>query len=533
MPTGPVRPLRLERGRVGVVPGTTQRVGLTGGREAIVARSSDTGIVDATYDPVARQISLAGHAPGNAVVTVTDSVGQRSEIAVLVAPAAGIVPTDVTIQLGGNVSTAYALARTDDRIVRDAQAQPGASLQIHGIAIPNGLHPGDRVETTARVKIDGHGAFVDVLGNTNVHVRDDPYPKLEPQILLYSDDPERLSPADDGVLYRATIDAGRSARAYIYHVSDAPDRHLYLAVQSIGGPARLQLLGYTAGPENAFSFVGHRATLQYLLERGAQESDVLDVPADAPLVLPLAGRAMRAGDLIASIFDLRALDGGALTVSVVAVTGGRDPLEVLAGAEIPGDGHGRRGEFSLVDVPPLALAYTVGGPEPAPFTIGLPTIANLRPGGHALGGDYGVLRGIALQLTNRATSAANVYLYETPAGGNATTTLWFANDPAPLEIACVKVPTNRYAVKTFEIAPGETKTITGEYMTDGTSYFPLLFGLSTTPPLPPPGPYSPDACTPKTPPVVISSPLPNAPPPPPPPASMPPTVATPRASATP
>lgn len=507
-PGEPTRPLRADRTRAGIVPGNSLSIAVAGGTGAIGARSSSAS-VDVTYDAATRRALLFARAPGMAVVTVFDAIGGRADIAVLVAPPGGTVPADVTLQLGGNVSSAYALARVDARIAHDAQLQPGATIDVHGVTLANALRAGERLDTVARVKIDGGGAFVDAAGTTNVHVRVDAYPKLDPQMLLYSDDPERLTAAADGVLYRATVAAGGSARAYVYHVSDTPDRRLYLVLQTVGTAERVQMLGYSAGPENAFSFVGHRATLQYLLERGAQESTIVDVPGDAPLAIPLSGRAMRAGDLIASIFDLRALGGAALTVTIVAVSGDRDPLEVVTGPELAGDGHGRRGEFSLLDVPPLALAYTAGAPEPVPFAIGAPTLGNLRPGGRALGGDYGVLREIALQLNNPTPSVADVYFYEAAAGGNATTSLWFTGDPAPTEIACVRVPTNRYAIKAFELAAGETRTVTGEYMTDGTSYFPLLFGLTATPPSPAPGPYSPDACTPRSPPTSAPSPLPT------------------------
>ncbi|GAC1348775.1 MAG: hypothetical protein NVSMB19_00560 [Vulcanimicrobiaceae bacterium] len=510
-PRGHARPLRADRTRVGIVPGTSLAVGVFGGSGTIGVRSSN-GSVDATYDAAARRATLVAREPGTAVVTVFDAAGQSVPIAVLVAPAAGVVPADVTVQLGGTVSPAYALARTNARIARDAQLQPGATIDIHGVTVGNGLRTGDRLDAVARVKIDGGGTFVDATGTTNVHVKVDAYPKLDPQVLLYSDDPERLAAAANGVLFRATVAPGRTARAYVYHVSDTPNRRLFLALQSADTRERVQLLGYSAGPENAFSYVGHRATLQYLLERGAQESTIYDVPADAPVLVPLSGRAMRAGDLVASIFDVRALDGGPLTVSVVAASGDDDPLDMLDGEELDGDGHGRRGEFSLAGVPPLALSYAAGAPEPLPFAIGAPTLANLRPGGRALGGDYGVLREVALQLTNPTAAAANVYFYEAPAGGNATTTMWFTGDPAPTELPCVRVATNRYAIKTFELAAGETRTVTGEYMTDGTSYFPLLFGLTATPPSPPPGPYSADACTPKTPPAGASPGLPAAPP---------------------
>ncbi len=499
----PTTPIRLDHARVGIVPNGTLVIGVAGGEGVLVARSDST-IVDARYDASTHRLTLVARTPGTATVTVADDFGDSATVTVLVAPPAGFVPSDITVDLGGDVSPAFALARAYDEIARQAQLQPNVTLSVHGIALSSTMHPGDRLDAIARVKVDGADVFVDALGTTTVHFRDDAYPILNPQILLYSDDPERLTATDDGVLFRAKIDPAQPARAYVYHVSDTPGRKLYLALQSATGDAHVQLLGYSAGPENAFSFVGHRATLQYLLERGAQESVVVDVAAQTPFLIPLGDRAMRVGDLVASIYDLRVVDGDALTLSVVAVTGDQDPVEVLGGAELPGDGHGRRGVFSLIGVPPLALNDTIGAPEPTPFPIGAATIANLRPGGRPLGGDYGVLRGIALQLINPTTVPATAYFYEQPAGGNATTSLWFTGDPAPTEVPCVKVPTNRYGIKAFDLAPGETRSVTGEYMTDGTSSFPLMFGLSGTPPSPPPGPYSPDACTPKTPPPTAA-----------------------------
>lgn len=498
------RPIRLDRARVGIVPGGSLAINVSGGVGTLVARSSDPS-VDASYDAISHQLLVRARTPGNATVSLLDGVGDAASVDVLVAPPAGFVPANVTVNLGGNVSPAFAVARVNDEIARQAQMQPKTTIDIHGIAIPATIHPGDRVDVSARVRIDGAGAFVDALGTTNVHVRVDAYPRIDPSLLLYSDDPERLDAAADGVVYRATIDAAHSARAYVYHVSDTPARRLYLVLQSATGPARVRLLGYAAGPENAFSFVGHRATIQYLLERGAQESVVLDVTPETPLVVPLGARAMRAGDLVAAIFDLHIEQGDTLSANVVAVSGDRNPLEVLDAPELGDDGHGRRGEFSLVGVPPLALTYGVGSPDTLPFSIGEPTIANVRPNGRALGGDYGVLREVALQLNNPTNAPATVYLYETPAGGNATTTMWFTGDPTPTEISCVRGGPGRYAVKSFVLAPSETRVVTGEYMTDGTSYFPLLFGLTQTPPSPPPGPYSPDACTPKTPPVTPTS----------------------------
>jgi hypothetical protein len=373
--------------------------------------------------------------------------------------------------------------------------QPGATVAVGTLAVGT-LHPGDALDAAAHVVVAGNDTYVDQSGTTNVHLQVAGLPRLDPEVLFYSDDPERLGALDDGVLFRGTIDPSRPARVYVYHVSDVP-RRLYLALATTSGIAHVQVLGAAAGPTDAFSYVGHLSTLRYLLERAPQESSITTVSPAAPVLVPLGAGPMLAGQLIAAIYDLRVLDGGPVNVMVVAASTAVDPSMLLAQPEHPDDGHFRRGEFSLANVPPLALTYTAGAPEPAPFTVGVRYFANgqaafpnLRPdmvaaGGQRapLAGDYGVLRNVALQLANPTPAPQNVYLYEQPgANGGVTTTIWFDGDLAPTEVRCVSDPSQRYLVKAFGLAPGQTLNVTGTYMTDGTSFLPLSFGLTATQP---------------------------------------------------
>ena len=377
-----------------------------------------------------------------------------------------------------------------DAIAASAHVQPGASAIVRGVTFAQPLRGGDVVDAQADVTLAGNGVASDVHGTTGVHVQVDALPRLDPQVLFYSDDPEKV--AADGVLYRSpiAIDRTRAARAYVYHVSDTPARRLALVLQPSGGASRVQILGATAGPSADFGYTGHVSTLRYMLERSVQESAIAALAAGAPYAIPLDDAAMNPGDLVAAIFDLQVLDGGPVTVSIVAASGGVDPLSLVAGPELPSDTHGRRGEFDLTLIPPLALAFTVGGPEPSPFLVGVPVFKNLRPGGRALGGDYGVVRAVELHVVNPTGTPQRVYLYETPAGGTATTTIRLGDAP-PLSVACVDPSQSaRYLVSEIALAANETRTIRGEYMTDGTSSFPLAFGLTSTAPATPP----PTAC---------------------------------------
>ncbi len=494
-PAVPGLPIRVDRARVGVVPGATVVVHVSGGVGALTAQASFDG-VDVRYDDPSRTLFLTGRANGRGTVTLADNAGDTALVNVLVAPPAGFVPSDATVELAGTISPQFANARIQGAIAQLARMQPGTSIAVGGINA-GALRPGDALEVRANVTLRGNDQYVDQTGTTNVHVRVAALPQLDPVVLFYSDDPERLGPLDDGVLFRGTISTTRPARTYVYHVSDAGNRRVYVALESPNGVARVQVLGAAAGPSDAFSYVGHLSTLRYMLERPPQESFIATVSPGAPYLLPLGAGTMLAGQLIAAVHDWRVLDGPDVNVSVVAASNGVDPATLLGQPEHPSDSHFRRGEFSLTNVPPIALSYAAGGPEPQPFAVGVryyangqPAFPNLRQdivqqaGQRApLAGDYGVLRNVSLQLTNPTPAPQNVYLYEQPgANGGVTTTIWFNGDPAPTEVRCVSDPSQRYLVKGFGLAPGQTLNVTGQYMTDGTSFLPLYFGLTSTQP---------------------------------------------------
>jgi hypothetical protein len=481
-------------------------VNVSGGSGPIVVAPSFSG-VDALYDPFTHRLILTGRTNGRGTVTLSDPAGDKAVVDVLVAPPAGTVPADVTVELAGSVSPQFAAARIQTAVAQQAQLQPGAVISVSGVSA-GPMRPGDVLEARASVVLRGNDTFVDQNGATNVHLRVSALPQLDPIVLFYSDDPERLGPLDDGVLFRSTVDVTRPARTYVYHVSDSGNRRVFLALQTTAGTARVQILGAAAGPSDAFPYVGHLSTLRYLLERPTQESVIATVSPGLPYLMPLGAGTMLAGQLIAAIHDLRVLDGAPVNVMVVAAGSGSDPAALLSQPEHPSDGHFRRGEFSLQNVPPIALSFTVGSAEPAPFAVGVRYYANGQPafpnqradivaaaGQRApLAGDYGVLRNVSLQLTNPSATPQNVYLYEQPgANGGVTTTMWFTGDPSPTEVRCVSDPSQRYLVKGFGIAPGQTLNVTGAYMTDGTSWLPVYFGLTAT--LPPVAPL--DACGPK------------------------------------
>jgi hypothetical protein len=480
VPAATASPIRVDRARAGVPIGTSLTINVAGATGPLTVTPSFDG-VDANYDPVTRRLLVTGRAAGNGTITLSDRNGNTATVAVLVAPLAGTLPADVDVALAGTVSSAFVTARIRDAIERALVRQPGTAFDIHGVTLPATLAPGAKLEAQAGVTIAGGGAFVDVSGRTNLHVHDDPVPPLDPALLFYSDDPEYASAQVSGALFRGTIDAQTPARLFAYHVADGAPRRMWLALRA-ANPTHVQMLGTISGASSAYGYIGQQSSARFLAARASGESAIVTVGPGAPYLIPFG--LMQPGDLIEAIQDLRVIDGGPVDISLVT-SPADSPMPPLDGPELAGDSHGRRGVFALDAVAPIALSFATGAPEPSPVSVGDAVLPNKRAGERPLGGDYGVVRPLAIRLANTAPSPQNVYLYELTSGsGGATATFWFAGDGAATLVPCVDDTAQPHLVKAFTLAAGETRTVTGTFMTDGSASYPIRFGLTATAPLP-------------------------------------------------
>ncbi len=140
--------------------------------------------------------------------------------------------------------------------------------------------------------------------------------------------------------------------------------------------------------------------------------------------------------------------------------------------------------FALTGIAPIDLTLGAGAPDAQPASIGDAALPNLRTGERPLGGDYGVVRPFALHLANPSATAFTAYLYELTSGsGGATATLAFDGDAAATLVPCVDDASQPHLIRAFTLAAGETRTVTGSFMTDGSASYPIRLGLSATPPL--------------------------------------------------
>jgi hypothetical protein len=475
----------FDRHELVLAPGASAVVHLYGASS--IALSASSSGVDARFDAPSRSVILVASATlGDVTITGTDPHGNSDTILVHVVAPAGVIPTDVSVTVAGTPARDFLAARLRVEVRPLAHLCAGCVLEFPTIGTLDPALPVQRVD----VRLRGPNAAT-VTGQTTLHViASDFVSESEPVTLLYSDDPESV--AADGVLFRSTqpIDVRHPARLYAYHAAVDTGRSVYVVVSTNGAQSDVQLTGVAVGPYGDYHCVGHTATMAYLARRAQREGIRAHVTPDAPEVLRLNARAMPAKTLVTGIYDIAVVAGDPVRVSVVSATGEADPRLLLAGSEEGDDGHQRRGEYELGTVKPLVLNYTAGQPNesavPAGGGSGAGELLQLSADYPALHGDFGVLRNVVLHFKNPLDSAQTVNLYVAPVNGPDTVTMWFAGDSAPTEIGRIADPAARTLVRQFTLAPHSTQDVGGQFMADGSSWFPLELGLTSAAVQPPP-----------------------------------------------
>jgi hypothetical protein len=461
------------------------------GASSMTLATSGSG-ADVRFDGPSRSVTITALAVGEMKIVGTDPGGNSDTITVHVVPPAGVIPSDISVNVAGTPTVEFLTARAHAELRPQLKLCAGCTFDFPGA-------PLDPAQATQRldVRLRGPNAAT-VTGSTTLHLASVPFVAArEPTMLLYSDDPESVG--SDGVLLRSTqpIDTQHPARLYAYHAAADAGRSVYAIVTTLGTQSDVQLTGAAIGPYGDYHCVGHAATMTYLARRAQHEGLRAHVTPDAPLVLRLNARAMPARTLVTGIYDVVVAAGDPVRVSVVSASGDASPVALLGGKLEPDDGHGRRGEYELSSVKTPQLAYTVGSHD-----VSIPAggggidgeLLQLSADYPALHGEFGVLRSIALHLQNPTAAPQPVNLYIAPVNGPDTLTMWFAGDTAPLEVGRVADPNVRTLVRQFVLAPNATLDTSALFMPDGSSWFPVELGVTASPVAPPPpNPF--DTCT--------------------------------------
>ncbi|GAC1413780.1 MAG: hypothetical protein NVSMB64_24060 [Candidatus Velthaea sp.] len=416
--------------------------------------------------------------------------------AALGAPAAGVIPSNIAIDVTGEPAADGNFLDSQIRDALDRRIRPtlfpGAGIS-YGPIVPWPLLPlasGSRAAVNVTVSIAGDGASSPVTGVTTVTIDNIPVRSVAPAVLFLSDDPEYLQ--SEGVVLRGNITAERAARLYYYHSDIGLPRDLDVVVTA-SVPTRLQLVKSGAGPELDVMNVGHAVSRDFLRYELQNEGAVIDVVPGTPFIVRHV--LLLQGEVVAGAVDFNVIGGGPAAVSVVSSAAGGRPEAYLDGPRVPFDGHSRHGAFDLTGFGTISASYIVGGPDAA-ITYGgrAPTPRNLDATDIGRDyGDYGVVHRFTFTLENPTDAPHVVYLYQRPLGGPVRSS--FLVDGLLKELGCVRLH-QPYWLTSYQLPPHSSGASTTVTMTDGGSFYPLEVGATETLPqvyTPPIG--TPDGCS--------------------------------------
>lgn len=494
-------PLAVSGSPVNLHPGESKAVTIQNGTGPFTT-SIDTPLVTATVDQNARTITVtASQQTGRATITLNDSTGAAVQIPVRVALDAGTVPESITLRVTGTqIDTQWLTLQIQKLLQRSVQLQQGSTLQVNAFTLPPTLGPGATAAVPVPVHLAGGDSYFDVDAFATVNLQNVQADAFAPPLLFYDDDPEKLT--GTGVLFRGQIEASTPARLYYYHENTGGDRMLAVVLSTSGAqPSTVQLIDSSAGPNIDVMTVGHVVSRNFLLQKPLNQGVVVDVDSQTPYVADQF--SMKAQDGAAGSIGIRVLDGGPVTVTVVAMPAGTPSAQIpsyLSQAQLPDDGHHRTGTFSLASYANDSVAFTAPGPDAnlqygahTPPVVDPPN--SPAPAGHDYG-EYGVLRTLNFDIDNPLDQPQTLYLYERPLGGAVRSS--FLVNGALVQVGCARA-SDRYQIgDPISVAPHAKLQLPVLTMTDGGSNYPLEIGVTATPPSPSPPPITaPDGCFPK------------------------------------
>ncbi len=466
-PTQP--PIVADPPQVAVEPGkqaTTRLNSVLGNVNAVVA---DPTIATVVVDQLNRILFVTGVKVGETTVTLSDTRGVTLLVPVRVAYAAGTAADYTSLRITGNPASAeYVRDAIAEAVERATTLRPGASANVNpdAINVRRDLQLDDRFDIDVPVTMAGDG-YLNVAGNTRISVENVALPPIEPQRLLVSDFPEKLSA--DGVLFTARLERDQPQRFLYYHYNPGtePARRILLkAHNDSAAPATIQLIDGSAGPGANEMEVGHLATKRFLVRQARNEGLVMTIAPGA--TINLVDHPLPPQNIVSAIMQLRLVVGDGVDLALVAqdantpLDQSADTTQLLSGS-VP---HAR----GAYPVPTFYFdrTYDVNGDD-LEIPIGQLPLPNLRQG-QALAGDYGVEQSMNIVIVNATRGPHAIALYANPRGGRATGT--FIIDGTLVQAHAL--PTfSKFKIWQETISAGTYRRIRIVTMPEGGSFYPL------------------------------------------------------------
>ncbi len=273
--------------------------------------------------------------------------------------------------------------------------------------------------------------------------------------------------------YEALLSDWQSARLLYHHVNAASESALLVVeLWNLGNqPARVHITAGLGGPSYDEIWVGHRATAEYLRSSSHGAGWIVSIPAGT--IMTIFSHTMPRGSVVSGLAEFRALGPAKLSVRVSleppATATGLRPIEHYSPAPM-------LGECQYPDPQrQLKARYEVGGSW-AFVTIGDRPAVGIKDGDR-LQGSYGVMHEVKVEMVNSTNAPAATSILLEPAGGPARGCLLVDGQQVQTQV----MRTNDEApVAKYQLAPGETRTVTILTMPEAGSNYPVRLVVRPT-----------------------------------------------------
>ncbi len=448
LPPISLQPLQL------VVPvSETRRLSVGGvATGPISVKVADPTVVSASPDDVGRMVLIQGLRTGSTSIDVTVS-GETETSFVDVRKYAGRIPSLGEVQVTGNPCTPCTIAeavRTE--LLQKSFAEPGARVVISEMTGAD--KPLDLSGTrTVRALVDILGGnYITYSAEALVSVRNVPVPVEKPDVLFYSNAPERVTKYQN--LYIGQVREGTVARL-LYHHQNWMGKKMRFVVELLNTgmtSSTFRLMQSEGSPMVDTYAVGYAAGSTFMKNNLGSVGYIQTIPPNTRLVL--MSSVMDHNRTASGILQIRQLSGDCI-LRVMSLQPEQDAYQPGVFAPAPNPAV-----FQLSDhvyptpVRDIEAKYEVGK-RWAFVPIGRYSIPK-ENGVSKLAGNYGVSYYINVETSNPTEATRKVSVIFEATAGIAFGAFMIDGQFISLKYA---QPHSETSLITFELRPGQSRTL--------------------------------------------------------------------------
>lgn len=324
---------------------------------------------------------------------------------------------------------------------------------------PSPLFSYQQALVTVNISSDKPG----VPKTAKILIKNEPYPNLEPVLLMFSDHPEIISKR--GLLFNAGIIKNKPVRLQYYHQGDpaSPPRAIFF---TFFNPNKekcvLKVLGDFGGPDKRVFKVGHGSNVKFLKRLASDEGIIWEIPPGEQVDFNV--HILKPSEVVSGLYQFLMIEGKPLWFYIVVK---ENPDELFFHPPLTSTDTHDKGAYLITTV---KVKRMLDSYEKETYTsIGSMPLADVF-GAKPMQGDYGVVYDIEFILKNSTAKDRNVSLYFNPRGGPAAGTFLVGSNI----VECVVTKAYKETlIRNVKVKARSERIFKLKTLPEGASYYPV------------------------------------------------------------